>query len=245
MKEVRIFSLVFAVLLSSQVATADEVILNPIKDNTLFENATGALSNGAGAYLFAGNTNGGATRRGLLVFDVAGNIPAGSVINSVSLTLNMSKTIAGAQTVELRRVLTDWGEGTSDAEGNAGNEGSGAASTAGDASWLHTFFDSATWAAPGGDFAAAASASLEVGGLGSYTWESTPELVTDVQAWYENQESNFGWILLGNEAGNGTAKRFDSRGNGDASLHPQLQIEYMKMTAVEGQTWGQVKREAK
>ena len=157
--------------------------LTPIKDNTLYEDALGSLSNGAGQHLFAGRTEelvGALIRRGLIAFDVAGEIPAGSTILSASLTLNMSRTnlAAGPRTVSLHRVLADWGEGTSDP---FGGEGGGAASTPGDATWIHRFFNFSFWVGSGGDFLAAPSASSVVGGVGFYTWGPTPGLTADVQ----------------------------------------------------------------
>jgi hypothetical protein len=199
------------------------VALGPSKDNTLYESATGALSNGAGMHFFAGNTATPQTRRGVIAFDVAGSIPAGSTITSVTLRLSMSRTISGPQTVALRRLLADWGEGTSDA---LGEEGGGAAATPGDATWVHRFFSSATWASPGGDFAPTASASISVGGLGFYTWGSTPAMVADVQAWLNTPGSNFGWLLLGNEASAATAKSFDTKENPVAANRPVLTVNY-------------------
>ena len=123
----------FVVLCSTAViaasAQADVVNLTPSKDNTLYEDAGGALSNGAGEFIFSGRTGGVAPpklRRAVLSFDIAGSIPAGAMISSASLTLNMSKTRPGTRTMTLHRLTADWGEGTS----NAGSPGgAGAAST--------------------------------------------------------------------------------------------------------------------
>jgi hypothetical protein len=132
------YSLVFGLLFLSSPAAADVVTLTPIKDNTLYEDPAGNLSNGAGDHLFAGRTQDAQViRRGLLAFKVAGSLPSGSTIKSVTLTLNMSWTSSAAHDVTLHRVLANWGEGTSDA---AGREGMGAASTsrhtAGQPVWL-------------------------------------------------------------------------------------------------------------
>lgn len=199
------------------------------KDNTLFESTTGGVSNGAGDYLFAGNTNSGASRRTLLAFDLASHIPAGAVIESAMLTLNMSKTISGAQRVAVHRVLADWGEGTSDA---TGEEGSGTNATPSDATWLHTFFDSQFWMNPGGDFSSTASAAIDIDANGSYTWGSTPEMVNNVQGWLGAPESNFGWVLVGNETVNGSSKRFDSRQNPETTNQPLLKVVYSVSTGV-------------
>jgi len=197
--------------------------LGPVRDNTLYENLLGSLSNGKGAYLFAGKTNGGSIRRGVIAFDIAGNISSGAKINNVRLTMNMSRTSAGAQTIGLHRLLADWGEGTSDA---AGNEGIGTNATLGDATWLHRFFDATRWQTPGGDFSPTVSASTSAGGTGKYTWNSTPQMIADVQAWLDNPSSNFGWLLKGTEAGNQTAKRFDSRENSVVENRPVLTIVF-------------------
>ena len=93
------------------------VTLSPIKDNTLYESGAGDISNGAGQHIFAGRTaSPGLIRRGLVAFDIASAVPAGATIDGASLTLHMSRTsFDTAQTVELRKLLADWGEGTSDA----------------------------------------------------------------------------------------------------------------------------------
>ena len=85
---------------------ADTVVLTPVKDNTIYSEAND-LSNGAGMYTFAGKTAAGNVRRGLVAFNLSGNIPIGSTINSVTLQLYMSRTQAGNQTVRLHRLLDD------------------------------------------------------------------------------------------------------------------------------------------
>ena len=133
-----------------------QVTMTTIKDNTLYEDVAGALSNGAGDHMFTGRTGGGSTVRALVAFDVAGIVPAGATITAVLLSLNMSRVSApSARTVGLHRVLADWGEGVADAPGG---EGGGAPASAGDATWLHTFFPGSFWSSPGGDFEGALSA---------------------------------------------------------------------------------------
>lgn len=202
-------------------ATAtDTIALTPVLDNTLYESTLGTISNGAGQHLFAGTTGNGDIRRGLLAFDLSG-IPAGAIVLSATLTLTMSKTIAGETPVALHALTADWGEGTSDA---LGEEGTGATAAPGDATWLHTFFDTDLWAQPGGDFDAAPSAVTPVGGPGVYAWAS-PGLAADVAGWLANPSGNFGWVLLGDETAATTAKRFDSRENAPAN-RPRLAITY-------------------
>lgn len=204
--------------------TIISVALTPSKDNTLYEDDAGSLSNGAGDYFFVGKTGNGAIRRGVIAFDIAGHIPAASTIVSVTLKLNLSRASSGAQPITLHRLLTDWGEGTSNA---AGQEGSGAASTSGDATWLHTFYDTDYWVMPGGDFSPTASATTMVDGIGPYTWGTTVAMVADAQLWLSSSEANFGWLLLGNEGRSRTSKRFNTRENSDPATRPLLIVEYL------------------
>jgi hypothetical protein len=222
-----IFCLVATFSLYAQV----HVRISASKDNTLYESSTGTSSNGIGENFFVGKTNAGSIRRGLLAFDIASNIPAGSTIDSVKLTLFISRTASvSGQMIGLHRVLADWGEGTSNA---FGNEGSGAPSTPGDATWIHRFFNTTSWTNAGGDFAVLPSASQAVGDIGFYTWGSTAQMIADVQEWLNNPSSNFGWLLGGNEGASQTAKRFDSRENATTVNRPALTIFYRTTTSIE------------
>jgi hypothetical protein len=196
--------------------------LEPVKDNTLYESVNGTLSNGKGQYVFVGQTGNSEIRRALLAFDVAGNIPSSATILTATLTLNMSKSIAGDTDIAVHTVQQDWGEGNSDA---AAEEGGGAAAAASDATWIHAFFDTTLWAQPGGNFDPAAAATTTVGGPGAYSWQSVG-LVADVQSWLAAPETNFGWILIGDESAAATAKRFDSHENSTVDNRPTLTITY-------------------
>ena len=208
--------------IASGVASAATISITPSKDNTLYEfdPDEGDFSNALGIYFFIGETVMGELRRGVLAFNIAGSIPPGSTITGVSLSMNASRVFNDvARTAELHRLLADWGEGTSDAPGE---EGDGAPATPNDATWRHRFFDTVFWAMEGGDFSATVSASQSVGPVGQYTW-SSPQMVADVQSWVNNPDSNFGWLVLGDESVLGSAKRFDTR---ESSSPPVLTIEY-------------------
>ncbi|GAB4112374.1 MAG: hypothetical protein Kow001_14120 [Acidobacteriota bacterium] len=225
MKNACIFACTAGLFLGVSVVAQNPVTveLNPSKDNTLYQTSSGNLSNGAGDAFFAGRTGpnaGSRIHRGVLAFDLS-QIPAGSTVTAVSLRLRMSRTNQNTvQNVSLHRLNRDWGEGTSNA---SGEEGSGAPATTGDATWLHNFFNTSLWTTPGGDFQAAASATTPVGAIGDYTWQSQG-MINDVQGWVNDPASNFGWIVIGNEAVDHTAKRFNSR---EASAaRPVLSVTY-------------------
>jgi hypothetical protein len=228
----RNFSRLIALLLVffSAHSLADVLLLEPQKDNTLFEDAQGRFSNGAGQYLFMGRTGGDngidrLLRRALLSFDLSA-IPQGSEINSVELQLTIDKVpldaTGGISTVH--RLLGDWGEGSSNAPGPEG-QGTGAAS--GDATWIHTFFATNTWNAAGGDFIASASQSANFSSSPqTLNFLSSTQLVADVAAWVNNPTSNYGWIVLGDEPANQNARRLLSREHADSLTRPRLMVEY-------------------
>jgi len=198
----------------------------PFKDNSLYAEQD-SLSNGAGAFLFAGRTAGlnppAVNRRVLLAFAIADSIPTGAVIDSVTLTLNVSKRPANtAYTFSLHLLTADWGEGTSDA-GFMG--GAGAPATSNDATWGYRFYNTTPWTTAGGDFSATPSAQTPVGILGFFDWSST-SMRADVQEWLDNPANNFGWILIGDEATIRSAKRFDSRENPVVANRPRLRVYY-------------------
>jgi hypothetical protein len=121
-----------------------------------------------------------------------------------------------------------WGEGDKIPED--GSPGLGAPATAGDATWLNRFVGGEVWAAPGGaagtDFAADASASALVFGLGEpVIFESSSALVADVQAWVNQPGANFGWMLMtATEDARKSARSFASGEHGSGG--PTLVIEY-------------------
>jgi hypothetical protein len=203
-------------------ANAAIVVINPSKDNTLYEYdpKVGDTSNALGFHFFAGETGMGELRRGVIAFDISGHIPPGSMITTVSLSMNVSRVpVATAYMIELHKLLADWGEGTSQA---SGEEGEGAPATPNDATWRHRFFDAIFWTTEGGDFSAVVSATQSVGPLGQYTWSSA-QMVADVQEWLDNPASNFGWLVLGDESAIATAKRFDTR---ESASPPVLTIQF-------------------
>jgi hypothetical protein len=197
----------------------NQVTIGSERDNTLFEDTTGSLSNGAGPNMFAGRNNLGQTRRAVISFDVAAVIPSGATIDSVRLTLFMSQSSSGPENIELYTVTSDWGEGTSNSTG-----GQGAPATTDDATWVHTFFDAQFWSAVGGDYSAVVSDVREVDSIGFYTWGSTSQMVSDVQSWVDDPAGNHGWILKGNEGANQTAKRFDTKENSMPANRPALTL---------------------
>jgi uncharacterized repeat protein (TIGR01451 family) len=203
--------------------------LTPVADNTLYQDPAGQLSNGAGQHFYVGDTNQTTNdiRRGAIKFDLTA-IPAGSTIQSATLTLHMSMSRAGPETVALHRALQNWGEGTSNAAlgGTGSGEGDGVQATTGDVTWLYTFFNTKSWNTPGGDFVATASASTSVGGVGSYEWTG-PGLSADVQQWVNNPATDFGWIVTGDETNKPSAKQFDTRENTTAANRPTLTITFV------------------
>jgi hypothetical protein len=204
-------------------AGADTAVLDTAHDATLIESPTGALANGAGTGLFVGRTSqpNGSRRRALIGFDVAGALPGGAVVTGAWLDLELSVSHPEPVEIGLHRVAADWSEGPSVSSG-----GSGVPAVAGDVTWIHTRYDTARWAHPGGDFAAEPSAVAPIGDSGAYRFDTTGDLVADVQSWLDAPSTNHGWILVGGEDSASTAKRFYSREAGSEGKGPRLVVDY-------------------
>ena len=118
-------------------------------------------------------------------------------------------------------MLSDWSEGPSFASGGGGDD-----AQRGDATWIHSTYDGELWARPGGHFVARPSGSLIVADPALYTWESTRRMVGDVRLWLRAPHSNFGWILIGDEASPQNVKGFASRESPDPDQRPLLEVSY-------------------
>lgn len=213
---------VLATAWNQGLAQSTTVFLEPSQDNSLYEDANGTLSNALGIGLYAGVTNNGDLRRGLIQFDFS-EIPAGATIESASITLNKNKVRSGSgdQAVSLHKMLASWGEATSEASGQGGG---GTTSSNGDATWIHRFFPDSSWATAGGDFEAIASVEGTTNGSNiEVVVLSSDGMVADVQNWVNDPTTNFGWLIAGNENATGSARRYQSR---EAENPPVLEITF-------------------
>ncbi len=205
---------------------AATVTLQPSADTSLFEfnpnnNLGGEAELPIGTGLKYGKRN-----RGLFKFELASKIPTNAVVTSVTFTLRVtgSPPTPVNSKFELHRVLVAWGEGN-----KKGRQGSPA--TKDEVTWLARFFQTSPWnqtgAAAPKDFSASVSAATLIRSDGSYTFGSTSNLVTDVQAWLADPPGNFGWIVLSDsESVPGTARRVASRETTNPSFVPKLVVEF-------------------
>lgn len=216
----------FLLVAGFAVAQTTTVQLAASRDNTLYEDPAGLLSNGRGQYLFVGVNATAAKRRALLAFDVAAVVPAKSRIVDVQLRLMASQSSATAPAAAtLHRATVSWGEGASVA---TGGEGGGGAALPGDATWLHAVAPGALWAQPGGDFDPVPSSTASMPATGAFTFERTEDLIADVQDWLDGTHANHGWIVKTAETAADAARRIDSRDNTNMlGVQPQLTITYL------------------
>jgi hypothetical protein len=216
---------------------ASTVSLPCVADTTLSENYP---SNNLGGLtqVNAGVTQNHTRNRGLFRFDVAGSIPRGSRIRSASLVLEVIGVPAEPAPFAdfgIYRLLKSWGEGnkTSPTNNCTSCTGQGGPATTNQATWYYRFaFTPQTWSAPGGaatnDYLPAFSSSQTIYGLGDspYTFNSTSQMVADVQLWLDRPETNFGWILICQQEGTPlTARRFGSCEN--TNTPPRLEVDYL------------------
>jgi hypothetical protein len=231
---------IFLLVMLPLSVQAETVYIQADRDNTLFEDPTGEISNGSGPVFFVGRSSPSqiapyTIRRGLIHFDVS-QIPSYAIIEGVSLTLHLSNSsLDGPETtvVSLHRLINSWGEGASSATGGLGDN-----AEPGDATWVYAFYPDTFWVQEGGHFVARASAEQVIGSFvpcttfachlanNFYTWENTNHLTQDVRLWVHAPEQNFGWVLAGDESIVRTARRFDSRENTNPQFRPVLSVTY-------------------
>jgi hypothetical protein len=216
MRTIVVFGGIVLATLSLEAATTT---LAPVADTTLQSAFPGNNIGGEGSLWVGGRRQGGAARA-LLRFDLS-SIPAGSTINSVTLTLSVTRTPSGgvSSLFDVHRVLEAWGEGNNDSGGR------GTPADANEATWNNRLAPGTAWTTAGGSFAPAVSASRSIGGDGAYTFSSTATLVSDVQGWVNNASGNFGWELVSaSEFTPTTIRRIGSRTAGGSA--PSLLINY-------------------
>jgi hypothetical protein len=202
----------------------------PAADTSLIEVAPNN-SNGGQAWTLSGRTQNGPHVRALYRFDLS-VLPTNALVLSGAFQVDCTgksgepMCVTGS-TYGLHRMFRSWGEGT-----NAALllPGQGLPANPGDATWTYAHYPTNAWSTPGGqagaDFSALESAFQDIPSDGAtYRFESTPELVDDLQGWVQSPSANFGWIMIsGSEDIICTAKRFSSRE--DPNVQPQLEVEF-------------------
>lgn len=136
------------VALWSPEANAATATISPInvQDNTLAEDFPDN-SSGACDSIFAGMTDNSFARRALLWFDVGAQIPQGAAINSVTLSLAVTRGSNHADSIfSLHRVTTPWGEGTNGCGVRGGGQGEPA--EPGSATWNSAEAGVSPWGSP-------------------------------------------------------------------------------------------------
>ena len=216
---------IFVVFSLVAFTAAESISIVSSKDNTLFGDFFDDLSSGAGTGMYAGRTASLAKpnvlRRALVEFDLSA-IPANATITSARLDVVCTKSPNDiGREFTLHRLTTDWGEGTSSSAGGAGSF-----AEPDDATWVYNFYATSQWTNPGGDFVAQVSSSTEMQDEGPYVFPSTDQMIDDVQIWLDNPSSNFGWLIMGEEDVEQTARRIGTREQIEENERPYLVVEY-------------------
>ena len=220
-----------ALCLGLSIGRAESVALGVSADATLLQTAPDNALGGA-VFFNAGTTALGDLNRALLYFDLTGLIPANAQVTSVSLSMDVVRqpTVDSASSLfSLRRVFASWGEGTT-IEEDPEKPGKGGPAQIGDATWNHRSHNGTEWFSPGGaagvDFSTEISSATVVFGQGDLVmFDSTPQMLSDVQFWLQHPELNFGWMLKTEaETQSRTARSFASRESG---FGPTLLIDFV------------------
>ena len=212
------FLAISAVSLAMAAPTrAATLVLLASEDTSISEN-TPTIALGGDLDVPIGTTNtltNGQDARGLFKFDLAGQIPGGATIDSVTLTLSVVRqsTSPASSTYGFHRMQQSWNPSAT--------------------TW-NTRVAGTPWTTPGAQdaipsaYAAASSGTTPViASVGTFTTTSTAALVADVQGWVDAPSSNLGWMLISDSEGIlGSARRFAMSEYGTPSSRPQLTVNY-------------------
>ncbi len=206
----------------SHVSQAATALVPVAQDATLFEDINGALAGGASSLYVGrvGTRDATPLRRALLQFDLSSLPTASGIVTITGVRLAMtviSSSQATESSVSLHRVTASWREGTALTIGGQGGTRTGA-----DATWVHR--DAVNqWSMSGGDFLGVGAAAEIVGGPGLYEWTSSA-MINDVQGWIDNPDTNFGWLMRGDESTPQSVKVLASKES--SSGRPVLEVTY-------------------
>ncbi len=218
-----------ALLTLGPCVLAATLTLAAIADTSIFESKPD--SNLGATTLVSGTNQAYSRSRSMFAFDL-GAIPLDALITGVQVALYVTRQPDPDQhggpvnsDFSLYRMLVSWGEGS-------GTDNTGSAAMAGDATWNERHCAADSWGTPGGligtDFASTPSATMAIGGIGSYIWGSSSTLLDDVTIWQTHPAANFGFMLLSqDEASLGSARRFGSKEQPGGAIAPaQLLVTY-------------------
>lgn len=170
----------------TQEAWAGSVTLTAVEDTSLRQKEPD-LTHGSLVTMWVGTSGQLDSSRSLIRFDLSTNIPAGAIVTSCSLTVNVvGMPPAPVNSVfALRRALRSWSE--------AG------------ATWTNRLSSTTPWSIPGAasplDYVSAATQTNFIIGTGFHDYASNSNMVADVQTRVSNPGSNFGWILMSESQG--------------------------------------------
>ena len=227
---IRKFPILLVASLAASGAFGDSVMLMSSGDTDISESPPD--NNNGGSTSFTSGANGRLERsRGLIRFDLAGQIPDNASIQAVSLTLVCTQ-IPGMgpadSTFDLHRLLVDWGEGS----GFNPDNDFGRPALPGEATWNNRFHPSTPWSVVGaaapGDFSSTVSSFVFVQDVGAYVFPTSDAMVADVKTWLASPSANFGWIVI-SESENviRSHRNFGSRENTTAGNQPILTVQYV------------------
>lgn len=243
------FFLACGLMAHTSVASTTVLITNSNHDNTIFTAGDFSLGGGVGTFVGTDANGSSGDKRGLVSFDIIDNVPAGSIIQSVTFTLTLAQVAGSGMTmmggdatpreIDLHKVTASWGEGTAGAGQPITSDGMGFVASDGDATWTSRFYSVTTptnWTTPGGDYASTVSGLQTVGNphnnSTAFTWTGA-QMAADVQSWRNSGDTNnFGWILINtNETDLKTFRAFWTREaastQSTAAFVPTLSVTYV------------------
>lgn len=165
-------------------------------------------------------------RRLLIGFDLS-SVPASATLESARLDLYLGFAPGAPRIYGLHRLSNSWLEGGGDGVVNdpAVNGVTWYERQYGDNLWDGSgLYD---WQTAGGEFISVSDTATVPDTSGS--WVTWNDILGDVNQWYGDPSSNYGWLIMDeDEAGDRNNARFSSVEDNNPSLWPKLVLSYVK-----------------
>lgn len=201
--------LLFLAGIPTNRADAQQVEIDTTRDSAMVDSNVNN-NFGVNIHVPVGVANNNSIRRSLFFFDVAGAVPAGATVTNVTFQFDVTQQGGGLghspATYELRRLTSNWDEGSGDTfNGQANFDG---------CSWVDG--EAMTpWNTPGGDFDSVQLGAVFVnnpaGNLATFDMGNA-DLISVTQDMLDNPATNFGFLMKNvDETLLGSAARITTR----------------------------------
>ena len=166
---------------------------------TFINSAHPDSNNGGASLLYLGQDFEEGAMRGLIRFDLSPSLTGRITVTACTLSMTTSSLVLGtpaAATVYLERLTQSWDQGNgAGVDPFTGDYTYGSACAVSGATWNQPLCSGVAWSTVGGSVAGLSDFASAPASSGSLVQWKSSGAISDVQGWFDNPSSNYGWLL--------------------------------------------------